>query len=268
MMKKLLLAVCTVSLMLSSCSDSKKNSNELDPTVANLAGTWKAETYKLNGNEIPQSRYLYDYIQIGQDSKFTARFGLLEALDNQDGYCYGPGTIREKTITLLTGSVTIKAEVTSLTENRLTVKNTEGYVQTFSRVASPTLYRVANKTTSGATYPSVMLSFATDANNNILFQSVHGLVPNGSTCDQLAYTSLPKAMHVVLRKIVGTKVYTWASVYPQKMTEGSADNVIAIADTTMVIELEGNSYSNNMTKAMLPELPAKPLSEWMDEMAK
>lgn len=267
MMRNLLLAACAVSLVLSSCSDNKKNSNELEPTILNLAGTWKAETYKLNGKEIPQNQYAYDYIQVGQDGKFTARFGLLEALENQAGYCYGPGTVRERTIALLTGSVTIKAEVASLTENRLAVKNSEGYEQVYSRVASPTLYRVANKTTSGITYPSVMLSFATDANNNILFQSVHGSVPNGSTCDQLAYTSLPKAMHVVLRKIVGTKIYTWASVYPQKMTEGSADNVIFIADTTMVIELDGNSYSSNLTKADLSELPAKPFSEWMVEAA-
>lgn len=265
MMRNLLLAACAVSLMLSSCSDNKKNSNELEPTIANLAGTWKAESYKLSGNEIPQSRYVYDYIQVGQDGKFTARFGLLGALENQAGYCYGPGTVRERTIALLTGSVTIKAEVTSLTENRLAVKNSEGYEQVYSRVASPTLYRVANKTTTDPTEMSAMLTLAMDADGYVLFQCVHGLVPNGTTSDQVVYTSMPKAMHVVLRKINGTQVRTFITAYPQRMTEGSADNVIFIADTTIVSEIQ--EYSSDLTKADLSELPAKPFSEWMGEAA-
>ena len=62
-------------------------------------------------------------------------------------------------------------------------------------------------------------------------------------------------------------MYAWASVYPKKMAEGAANNVIAIADTTMVIELDDNSYSSNLTKANLSNLPAKPLSEWMEEFA-
>lgn len=268
MKQTLLFAACAVSLLFCSCSDNNKGSKELEPSVANLAGTWKAETYKLNGNEIPQSRYPYDYISVGQDARYTARFGLLEALENQDGYCYGPGSVRNRTITLMTNSVSIKTEVTSLTENRLTVKNAEGYEQIYSRVANPTLYRVANKTTLGVDQPSVMLSFGADANNNILFQSVHGLVPCGKTCDQIVYTPMPKGMHVVLRKVIGTTIATWASVYPQKMTEGSAENVIFMADTTVVVDLSAADYSGNLTKANLSNLPAKPLSEWLEEVGK
>lgn len=266
MMKKLLLAVCAVSLMLCACNDNKEGSKELEPNVTNLAGTWQAETYKLNGNEIPQSRYPYDYIQIGQDSKFTARFGLVEALENQAGYCYGPGTVRERTIALLTSSVTIKAEVTSLTENRLAVKNSEGYEQVYSRVSSPTLYRVANKTTFAPTELSAMLSMAMDANGYVLFQCVHGLVPNGTTCDQVVYTSMPKAIRLMMRKIDGANVRSYITAYPQKLIEGSADNVIFIADTTMVSEIQ--EYGSDLTKANFSELPAKPFSEWMDGVAK
>lgn len=268
MMKKLLLAVCAVSLVLSSCSDNKKNSNELEPTILNLAGTWKAETYKLNGKEIPQNQYAYDYIQVGQDGKFTARFGLLEALENQDGYCYGPGTVRERMIALLTGSVTIKAEVASLTENRLAVKNSEGYEQVYSRVTNPTLYRVANKMTDDySSFSYGMISFGTDANNRILFQNVHGLVPCGKTCDQIVYTPIPKRMHVLIRVISGSHMLTLASVYPQKMTEGSTDNVIFMADSTITVKLDERS-SANLTKANLSNLPAKPFSEWLEEVGK
>lgn len=268
MKQTLLFAACAVSLLFCSCSDNNKGSKELEPSVSNLAGTWKAETYKLNGNEIPQSRYPYDYISVGQDARYTARFGLLEALENQDGYCYGPGSVRNRTITLMTNSVSIKTEVVSLTENRLAVKNAEGYEQIYSRVANPTLYRVANKMTDDNTSFSYgMISFGTDANNRILFQNVHGLVPCGKTCDQIVYTPIPKRMHVLIRVISGLHMLTLASAYPQKMTEGSADNVIFMADSTITVKLDERS-SANLTKVNLSNLPAKPLSEWLEEVGK
>lgn len=267
MKQTLLFAACAVSLLFCSCSDNNKGSKELEPTIANLAGTWEAETYKLNGNEIPQSRYPYDYISVDQDARYTARFGLLEALANQGGYCYGPGAVRNRTITLMTNSVSIKTEVTSLTENRLTVKNAEGYEQIYSRVANPTLYRVANKTTFAPTERTIMLTLAIDASGYIQFQAVHGLVPDGKTCEQLVYTPMPKAMHVVMRKINGTAVRTYISRYPQKITEGSADNVIFMADSTIVDEIQ-EEFSANLTKANLSNLPAKPLSEWLEEVGK
>lgn len=264
-MKKILLgAACVVSLMFCACSDKKGGSDELEPTIANLAGTWKAEAYKLNGTDVA-SQYPYDYIHVGPNGKFTARFGLLDALVNQDGYCYGPGSVHNRTITLLTNSVTVKAEVTGLTANRLTVQSPEGYVQTYSRVANPTLYQVANKTTFATTDLSAMLTLGMDANGYILFQNVHGLVPCGTTCDQVAYTPIPKAMHVVLRKSNGTQVRTYISRYPQKIEEGQTDNVIFMADTTIVDEIR--EFSANMTKVSIPDGSAKPLSEWMEEFA-
>lgn len=264
MKQTLLFAACAVSLLFCSCSDNNKGSDELEPTIANLAGTWKAETYKLNGNEIPQSRHPYDYITVGKDGKYTARFGLLDALANQGGYCYGPGAVKNRMITLLTNSVSIKTEVMSLTQNRLAVKNAEGYEQIYSRVANPTLYRVANKTTFAPTELTVMLTMAVDANGYIVFQAVHGFVPDGQTCEQVVYTPMPKAMHVVMRKINGTTVHTYISRYPQKMTEGSADNVIFMADTTIMDEIQ-EEFSANLTKVDLSNLPAKPLSEWLRE---
>lgn len=266
-MKKILLgAIGAVSLLFCSCNDKKGGSDELEPTIANLAGTWKAEAYKLNGMDVA-SQYPYDYIHVEPNGKFTARFGLLDALVNQDGYCYGPGSVHNRTITLLTNSVTVKAEVTGLTVNRLTVQSPEGYVQTYSRVANPTLYQVANKmsfVSSSLLY--AMISFATDANGYIVFQNVHGLVPCGTTCDQIAYTSVPKRMHVLMRIISSSDMLTVASLYPQKMTEGSADNVIFMADTTVMVKLDENN-SANLTKVSLSNLPAKPLSEWMEEFA-
>lgn len=268
MMKTLLIAACAASLLMYSCKDDKGGPNELEPTVTNLAGTWKAETYKLNGNEIAQSRHAYDYIHVGTDARFTARFSLLDALANQDGYCYGPGAVSNRTITLQTNSVTVKADVTSLTEKRLTVKNAEGYEQTYSRVDNPTLYKVANNLTfisSSLRYG--MISFGTDADNHIQFQNVHGLVPCGTTCNQIAYTPLPKSMHVLIRIISPSDMLTLASVYPQKMIEGSAENVIFMADSTITVKLDENS-SANLTKVNMSALPAKPLSEWMEEIGK
>lgn len=139
-------------------------------------------------------------------------------------------------------------------------------LQNYVRIAEPTLFRIANRTTLGLEYPTAMITFAAGKNNRMLYQNVHGSVTVGETCDQLVYTDFPDAMHIILRKLIGLKIYTFASAFPQKITYGAADNVISMADTTQVYDLTDKSA--DITKTDLYGLRAIPYSELIESQDK
>lgn len=253
-------AVCAVSLLLCSCSKDSDKPTGLEPTITNLAGTWQADTYKDGGATLAKALYMYDYIQIGADYKFTARFGMIDALKTSGNYCYGTGTVEGRKVSLMASNITIPAEVIELTENKLTVKSEEGILQTFVRVAAPTLFQVGNKASGGASVFLLTAPFA--ANGTSLYLNSHGFFRAGEVSDQLTYTTFPKGMHLVLNYLdIDGNEQLRMTIYPQPITAGSADNVVALADTTMITGNLLVDTGMDMTKVDLTAVSAAHSSE-------
>lgn len=221
------------AFLLSACSDNKEKS--LEPTIENLSGTWRASAYTYNKQTVDASEYPDDYVHINPDRKFTARFELLE------GYCYGTASANSGKAVLQSNAGTVNWSVNELTKDRLEIKNNEGYTQVFNRIANPTLFRVANKTT--ITEPSYLLTAAMQG-SRILYLSGHGVIGSNQQADQIAYTEYPAGMHVGSLHYVGGRTIFFLSAYPQKVVAGNTQNQIFMADTTQVYDLSEALNSN------------------------
>jgi hypothetical protein len=224
MFKKILYLLLLI-FFIGSC---KKDTTPL-PTLQNVTGTWQVISYIKNGTASKTSEIENNFFMFNNNYTYSARVGS----GSKEIFFFGTMKIDGKNIIISEiNNPDMALAVNQISINNLGFKTSTGnetYEFVLSKVSSPTLYKIQNKT--GAT-----LSFSTFYfDSEVRDYAFHGSIVGGSISSNKVFTKRDRILMGI--DLAG---HYFFSKYAQMIHPGQ-ENTIILADTTTVFQAQSNT---------------------------